>query len=87
MTEGFDNIYFDTSALADQEIIKESGGIKKIREILTKTILRKPDSVLFGTDWPIGNIEKHINLINSLPISKSEKENIFSKNAIKLFKI
>ena len=87
ITNGFGNIYFDTSALADEEIINESGGLKKIKEILIKTILRKSDSVLFGTDWPIGNIKKHIDLINSLPISQLAKESIFSKNAIKLFRI
>lgn len=87
ITAGFDNIYFDTSALADPEITKESGGIKKIREILTKTVKRRSDSVLFGTDWPIGDLKKHIDLVNSLPITQGEKQNIFSKNAISLFKL
>ncbi len=85
-TNGFDNIYFDTSALADSEVIKESGGIKKIKNILTKTIRRRANSVLFGSDWPIGDLKKHIGLINSLPISKSKKQNIFSSNAMFLFK-
>ncbi|OGY48100.1 MAG: hypothetical protein A3D39_00065 [Candidatus Buchananbacteria bacterium RIFCSPHIGHO2_02_FULL_39_17] len=80
-TAGFDNIYFDTSALADPEIIRESGGIKKIREILTKTVRRRSGSVLFGTDWPICSFKKHIDLINSLPITSGEKQNIFSHNA------
>lgn len=84
-TTGFDNIYFDTSALADPEIIKESGGIKKIRQILVKTVERRPNSVLFGTDWPIGNIKKHINLINSLAISDKDKKNIFYQNSTLLF--
>lgn len=87
ITADFNNIYFDTSALADPEIIKESGGIKKIREILTKTIKRRPDSVLFGTDWPIGDIKKHIELINSLSISKQEQRNIFSDNSKNIFKL
>jgi len=87
MTNGFKNIYFDTSALADPEIVRESGGIKKIREILTKTVRRRPDSVLFGTDWPIGKLKKHIDLINSLPITQTEKQNIFFRNAILLFRL
>lgn len=87
ITAGFGNIHFDTSALADPEIVKASGGIKKIREILTKTVKRQPDSVLFGTDWPIGDLKKHIDLINSLSIAQGEKQNIFSKNAISLFKL
>lgn len=87
ITAGFDNIYFDTSALADPEIVKESGGIKKIREILTKTVRRRSNSVLFGTDWPIGNLKKHIDLINSLPITSWEKQNIFFRNAKFLFRL
>lgn len=86
MTAGFNNIYFDTSILADAEVIKESGGIKKIRDILTRTIKRRADSVLFGSDWPIGNLKKHIDLIDSLPISKLEKQNIFFSNAMSLFR-
>lgn len=87
MTEGFNNIYFDTSAMADKEVIEESGGIKKIREILTKTIKRNPDSVLFGTDWSMCDAKKHIDLINSLNITKEEKNKIFLLNSIKLYKL
>ena len=87
MTEGLTNVYFDTSALADPEVIKASGGIKKIREILVKTIKRKSDSVIYGTDWPICSFEKHINLIQSLPISNELKKDIFFRNSLKLFPI
>ncbi len=87
ITNGFKNIYFDTSALADPEVIEKSGGIKKIKNILTKTTKRHPTSVLFGTDWPIGNMKKHIELIDSLPISRKERYNIFSDNARNIFKL
>lgn len=87
ITQGFKNIYFDTSALADEEVIKESGGIDKIRSVLEKTILRNPKSVIFGTDYPIGKFNEHIKLINSLNISKELKVKIFSENAMKLFRI
>jgi len=86
-TNNFNNIYFDTSALADSEVIDESGGINKIREILIKTIKRNPESVLFGTDWPMCDLKKHLDLINSLKITKEEKDKIFYKNSIKLFKL
>ncbi|KKL27285.1 hypothetical protein LCGC14_2386670, partial [marine sediment metagenome] len=85
ITNGFDNIYFDISGLADPEVIKFSDGIKKIRKILVKTVKRRSDSVIFGTDWPMCNIGKHINLVNSLNITKNEKDKIFYKNALKLF--
>jgi uncharacterized protein len=87
MTEGFNNIYFDTSAMADKEVVEESGGIKKIRKILTKTIKRNPDSVLFGTDWPMCDVKKHVDLINSLELTKKEKDKIFYQNAVDLFKL
>ena len=87
MTEGISNIYFDTSALADPEVVSLSGGIKKVREILTKTIRRQGDSVLLGSDWPICSAKKHIDLIKSLPIPKEEKEAILYTNSIKLFRL
>ncbi len=86
-TNGFENIYFDTSALADPEVIKASGGIKKVQKILTKTIKRRDASVIFGTDWPMCNIEKHIDLINLLSITGEERKKVFYKNARKIFKL
>lgn len=86
-TDGFKNIHFDTSGMADPEVAKDSGGIGKIRKILEKTMARNPESVLFGTDWPMCDIKKHLNLINSLKIKKTEKEKIFCRNAKKIFKL
>lgn len=86
ITRPYKNIYFDTSALADKEVIKESR-LGKIKSILEKTIKDNPESVLFGTDYGICTFRSHINLINSLKISKEEKEMVFYRNAIKLFKL
>ena len=87
ITNKVNNIYFDTSAMADQEIIEKSGGIEKIKKIILKTIKRNPESIVFGTDWPITKISDHIDLINSLPISKVEKENILYKNSVNLYRL
>ena len=87
VTNGIDNIYFDTSGLADPEVVSASGGIEKIRKILTKTIKRKGDSVLLGSDWPMCNTKKHIDLIQSLPITKEEKNGVFYENSLKLFRL
>lgn len=84
-TNGLNNIYFDTSALADDEVIEESGGLDNIRHVLEKTMQRNPHSVLFGTDWPICDIKKHVDLINSLSISETDKNNIFSQNILNVF--
>lgn len=85
ITNGFKNIYFDTSGLADPEITKTSGGIKKIKEVLIKTMKRSSDSVIFGTDWPMCKTELHINLVNSLNITKEERKKVFYKNAKRIF--
>jgi len=86
-TQGYKNIYFDTSALADDEVVKTSGGMKKIRDILKRTIERDRKSVLFGSDWPMADVSKHIRLVNSLQISQSKKDEVFYRNAEKIFKI
>ncbi|MFH1825408.1 MAG: amidohydrolase family protein [Candidatus Firestonebacteria bacterium] len=87
ITNGIDNIYFDTSGLADPEVTNASGGIKKIKEILTKTIRRRNESVLFGTDWPMCNVKKHIDLINSLYVTQEEKQKIFYGNSLRIFRL
>lgn len=87
ITNNINNIYFDTSALADPEVVSASGGTQKIREVLVKTIKRKIDSVLFGSDWPMCDTKKHISLIDALPITQEEKKEIFYKNSLKLFKL
>lgn len=86
-TNGFKNIYFDTSGLADSEVVRISGGIKKIKDILIKTIRRDRQSVIFGSDWPMTNIKQHIQLINSLSLTKEEKKDIFFRNAQRVFRV
>lgn len=87
ITNNIKNIYFDTSALAHPFVANKSGGVNKIKQILIKTVKRRADSLIFGTDWPTGNIKKHVDLINSLIITEEEKNNIYYKNSLKLFRI
>ncbi|MFH1854883.1 MAG: amidohydrolase family protein [bacterium] len=84
-TKDIPNIFFDTSALADQEVIDESGGIQKVKNILEKTIHKRNDSVLFGTDYGMCKTKDHIDLINSLEITDDLKNRIFSKNFLDLY--
>jgi len=86
ITRGVKNIYFDTSALADKEVIEKTG-FNIIKRVLEQSMKDNPESVLFGTDYPMGGFKKHINLINSLEIPKGDKEKIFWKNAVRLFKL
>lgn len=86
LTKPYANIYFDTSGLADDEVVEETG-IDKIRNVLTLTARQRPHSVVFGTDYSMCSIKKHIALIKSLPIPAESKERIFFKNSIRLFKL
>ncbi len=84
ITRGYNNIYFDTSGLADNEL-ETATGKDKIREILEKTIEDDPKSVLFGSDYGMCDISAHVELIENLNMAHDIKEMIFSKNAIDLF--
>lgn len=86
-TKDFNNIYYDTSAMADLEVVEATGGWDKVVQILKKIILLKPNNVLFGTDWPMCPIDRHIQLIEALELDYKTKEKIFFLNAINLYKL
>ncbi|MCL2086093.1 MAG: amidohydrolase family protein [Oscillospiraceae bacterium] len=46
-----------------------------------------PARVLFGTDYPMWGAKEEIEHINSMPLSETEKELIFYKNAERLFRL
>jgi len=87
ITKDIPNIYFETAAMADEEVIEKSGGMEKVKEILKKTIVDRPDNVIFGTDWPMCKIEEHIKLVKSLGLEKETEEKIFRDNAIEIYKL
>lgn len=86
-TKKFKNIYYDISAMADEDVVLSSGGWSKVVSVLKKTALLKPNNVLFGTDWPMCPVGKHIQLVEDLKLDYQAKENIFSTNAINLYKL
>jgi len=87
MTKDVPNIYFELAAMADDEVVEKSGGMEKVKEILKKTIADRPDKVIFGTDWPMCDIGKHIELVKTLGMDKETKENVFSGNATRAYKL
>jgi len=87
LTKDIKNIYYDTSAMADAEVVAMSGGWDKVLEILKKTIKAKPENVLFGTDWPMCPVDEHLRLIKELKLDKKTEEMIFATNAIELYKL
>lgn len=86
VTKPYANICFDTSGLADDEVIQETG-LDKITKVLTSSAKTRPQSIVFGTDYAMCDITKHVKLIESLKISKETKDKIFSENAIRLFRL
>ncbi|MBU0997971.1 amidohydrolase family protein [Patescibacteria group bacterium] len=87
ITKNTPNIYFELAGTADPEVLEKSGGIEKMKKVLEKTVKDRPNQVIFGTDWPMCSIDKQIALVRSLKISDGEKEKIFCKNAVEVYKL
>jgi len=87
ITKDVPNIYFEFAGTADPEVLEKSGGVEKMKEIIEKTVEDRPNQVIFGTDWPMCNIRRQIDLIKSLKIDKEKQERIFSKNTIEVYRL
>ncbi len=84
MTHSYPNIYYDTSGLADDEVI-EATGFEKIQAVLLKTLQEDPKKVVFGTDYAMCDRQAHIEMIHHLPVTDDVREGIFWRNAVALF--
>jgi predicted TIM-barrel fold metal-dependent hydrolase len=87
ITKNVPNIYFETAAMGDPEVIKATGGIDIVQKILAQTIKDRPDQVIFGTDWPMCKLEDHINLIKSLQLDSTTEKKVFADNAKSIYKL
>lgn len=87
ITKDVPNIWFETAAMADAEVVEKCGGIGAVREVLRKTVSDRPDRVIFGTDWPMCRMEEHIDLVASLGFPKETEDGIFSGNAMAAYRI
>lgn len=70
--------YFDTAYCLSEM------STSQVMRIITKHGSKK---ILFGTDSPWENPSDTISMVNALPLSKAEKDDIFYKNAQELFNI
>jgi hypothetical protein len=84
VTKSYPNISYDTSALADKEVILKTGK-NKIKKSLEELIKKHKKKVLYGSDYGMCSIKDHIALVNSLDISEENKKDVFSKNTSYLF--
>lgn len=86
LTKGYANISYDTSALADDEVVAVTGE-EKISNALEDLINKYHKKVLYGSDYGMCSVTKHIKLVKSLDISKKDKQNVFYNNSVKLFEL
>ncbi len=81
------NVYTDVSGLVlgifNQELMEYYED--KILDFIK--YIGHPCRMLFGTDWPICDIESYINFFNNLKINSDCRELLMFKNAKKIFKI
>jgi len=85
-TISYNNIYYDTSALADVDIITKTGKMN-IRNVLLRTINYDKSRVLYGSDYGSCNMESHKQLIESLNLAEDINDYIFFKNAQRVFNL
>ena len=86
LTKDYSNVSYDTSALADDEVIQKTGK-EKIKKFLETLIKQYNKKVLYGSDYGMCDIKKHIELVNSLDITNIQREEVLYTNAISVFNI
>jgi predicted TIM-barrel fold metal-dependent hydrolase len=85
-THAYPHIYYDTSGLADGELI-EATGLERVKSVLLKTLREKPKKIVFGTDYAMCNRKDHIEMINHLPVAADVRDGILWSNALELFNL
>jgi uncharacterized protein len=86
MTHGYPNIYYDTSGLADETLIKATGK-DRITSVLLKILEENPKKVIFGTDYAMCDRQEHIEMVKQLPVAAEVQEGIYWRNAVELFNL
>lgn len=82
-----ENVYADISGLVLGNFSEkfERYMKKEIEEMITYA--GDPNYLLYGTDWPIANMESYLKFMGQLELEDDKKELIMWKNAASLFKI
>lgn len=84
ITKEFSSISYDTSGLADEEVVLKTGK-EEIKDSLEKLIKKYNKKVLYGSDYGMCSIKNHIELIYSLNISEEDRKRVFFMNTITIF--
>ena len=86
LTHSYGNIYYDTSGLADEEVVAVTG-LHRIQRVLVKTLAENPAKVIFGTDYAECSRQAHIALVHGLPLQTQVREMVLWRNAMRLFQL
>lgn len=78
----FENLFFDVSSIADDVDKRQD-----MLEVLKKIVKDAPDRVLFGSDYSCCNQKEHIEFIRELKLEKNLEDNIFWKNARRIYRL
>lgn len=81
------NVYADISGLVlgDFTHYYEEFMVEKVAEFLNYA--GEPKYLLYGTDWPISNMESYLNFVAKLELTPHSRELLMYKNAKSLFKL
>lgn len=82
-----ENVYADISGLVLGNFTDKFERFmkKEIEEMITYA--GDPNYLLYGTDWPISNMNSYLKFMDQLDLADEKKELILWKNAASLFKI
>jgi predicted TIM-barrel fold metal-dependent hydrolase len=58
-----------------------------VERVVLASLADNPSSIIFGTDYATCDRQQHIAWVNALPVSAETKEDIFWRNAIRVFKL
>lgn len=81
------NVYADISGLFIGDFTQsvKSYYVNKIKELLS--YVGDPHRILYGTDWPISDIESYIKFVQSLNLDQRESDLLMFGNAKKIFRL
>jgi hypothetical protein len=86
VTRDYPTIHYDTSGLADREVIAATGKAR-IEAVLLKVLEDQSKKIVFGTDYAMCNRAAHLEMVKQLPITPEIRDNIFWRNAVELFRL
>jgi len=78
------NVHADIPGLIHPEVVQRCGQ-EAILQNLECVATRQAEKILFGSDWPICDVEAHLRLVAGLPIPDKAKDLILFQNAERVF--